>query len=385
MGHIYLDHAATTPVDPRVAEAMLPYFTQHYGNPSSIHFFGREAKLAVETSRRTIASLLGVKAKEIIFTSGGTEADNLAIIGAALANRHRGNHLITSQAEHHAVLHAFHFLEEQGFEVTYLPVDQYGQVRPEEVENALRPETVLASFILVNNETGTLNPIEEIGRILKEREILFHTDGVQALGAIPLHLNRLTADLVSFSGHKIYGPKGIGCLYVRESVKLAPLLYGGAQERGRRAGTENVPAVVGFAEALKLAHQELKERKEHYERLRRHFLNQLTARGVKYVQNGHPERCLPHIVNLSFPGVKASSFLASLDLAGIAASSGSACTAGSLSPSHVIMAMHGDEERAQSAIRFSFGKDNTEEELDETAQRVAEIIGRMKGCSREAY
>lgn len=385
MARIYLDHAATTPVDPKVAEAMVPYLTQHFGNPSSIHAFGREAKLAVETSRQTIASLLGADAKEIIFTSGGTEADNLAVIGTALANRHRGNHIITSQVEHHAVLHALHFLEEHGFEVTYLPVNEAGQVRVEDVKKALRPQTVLASFILVNNETGSLNPIEEIGRLLKEREIIFHTDGVQALGALPLDLKRLPVDLVSFSSHKIYGPKGIGCLFVRESVKLSPLLYGGAQERGRRAGTENVPAIVGFAEALKLACQELKERREHYERLRQRLLEALAAHGVDYVVNGHLEKCLPHIVNLSFPGIKASAFLANLDLAGIAASSGSACTAGSITPSHVIMAMHGDEGRAQSAIRFSFGKDNTEEEMEEVARKTAEIIQRMKQRPQEVY
>jgi cysteine desulfurase len=378
MESIYVDHAATTPLHPQVLKVMHNFMTRQFGNPSSIHAFGREAKAALEESRRTIAHLLGVQPKEIIFTSGGTEADNLAVLGTALAYRDKGTHVLSSQAEHHAVLHALQVLERCGFEVTYLPVDENGRVRPEEVEQAIRPNTVLVSLILANNETGTINPIAEIGHLLRERGIIFHTDAVQALGGMSLNLASLPVDLVSFSAHKIYGPKGMGCLYIRDGIKLHPLLYGGSQERGRRAGTENVPAVVGFAEAFKLASLELEERVGKYERLKRCLLDQLAAQGVHFILNGDEKHSVPHILNVSFPGVKASALLMNLDLAGIAASSGSACTAGSLTPSHVILAMHHDEDRAQSAIRFSFGLGNTEQEMKEVAVKTAEIINRIR-------
>lgn len=377
MALIYVDHAATTPLHPQVINVMHKVLTKHYGNPSSIHSFGREAKSIMEQARRTIAHHLGVQAKEIVFTSGGTEADNLAILGIARAYRDKGKHILSSQAEHHAVLHALEQLERDGFEVTYLPVDQNGQVRPEQVEAAIRPDTILASFILVNNETGVINPIEEIGRMLKEREIIVHTDAVQALGALPLDLAALPVDAVSFSAHKINGPKGVGCLYIKDGIKLHPLLYGGSQERLRRAGTENVPGVAGFAEALKLVYAEWEERTDKYRKLKADFLDQLAAQGVPFLFNGDETHSVPHIVNLSFPGVKASTLLTNLDLEGVAASSGSACTAGSLTPSHVILAMYHDEKRAQSAVRFSFGLGNTGEEMKELAEKIATILSRL--------
>ncbi|GGK16328.1 putative cysteine desulfurase IscS 1 [Caldalkalibacillus thermarum] len=378
MRRIYVDHAATTPVHPRVIEAMLPYMDKQFGNPSSIHVFGRETKAAVEEARRTIARLLGAEAKQITFTSGGTEADNMAILGVAFAAREKGNHVITSQIEHHAVLHACQYLESQGFAVTYLPVDENGRVRPDDVREALREDTILVSVMYANNETGAVQPVEEIGALVREKGILFHTDAVQALGMLSFDVSTLPVDLVSFSGHKINGPKGSGCLYVRETVKLHPLLYGGAQERNRRAGTENVPGIIGFAEALKLAQQDIEAKREKYAGLRQRFLDILRAEQVVFQINGDLDHCLPHIVNLSFAGVKADALLMNLDLEGIAASSGSACTAGSLQPSHVILAMYGDEERAGSAIRFSFGLGNTLEQIEEVAYKTARIIKRLQ-------
>lgn len=378
MNRIYLDHAATTPVHEQVVQAMLPYMEQHFGNPSSIHAFGREAKAALNRARKSIAERLGISPQELIFTSGGTEADNLAVLGTALARQDRGKHIITSQVEHHAVLNACERLEALGFEVTYLPVDQYGAVRSADVREAVRPDTILVSLMYGNNEVGTLQPVQDIGEFLREKDIVLHTDAVQALGTAPLDFGRLPVDLASISSHKINGPKGVGALYVSADVPLEPLFYGGAQERTKRPGTENIPGIVGFAEAVRLVHEHLEGRRSVYLTYRQNMLAILKEEGIVYRLNGHPEQCLPHILNLSFEGVQADTLLMNLDLEGVAASSGSACTAGALQPSHVILAMHADEKRAGSAIRFSFGLGNTREQVEEAARKAARIIRRVR-------
>ncbi len=378
MNRIYLDHAATTPVHEQVVQAMLPYMEQHFGNPSSIHAFGREAKAALNRARKSIAERLGISPQELIFTSGGTEADNLAVLGTALARQDRGKHIITSQVEHHAVLNACERLEALGFEVTYLPVDQYGAVRSADVREAVRPDTILVSLMYGNNEVGTLQPVQDIGEFLREKDIVLHTDAVQALGTVPLDFGRLPVDLASISSHKINGPKGVGALYVSADVPLEPLFYGGAQERTKRPGTENIPGIVGFAEAVRLVHEHLEDRRSVYLTYRQNMLAILKEEGIVYRLNGHPEQCLPHILNLSFEGVQADTLLMNLDLEGVAASSGSACTAGALQPSHVILAMHADEKRAGSAIRFSFGLGNTREQVEEAARKAARIIRRVR-------
>lgn len=378
MNRIYLDHAATTPVHEQVVQAMLPYMEQHFGNPSSIHAFGREAKAALNRARKSIAERLGISPQELIFTSGGTEADNLAVLGTALARQDRGKHIITSQVEHHAVLNACERLEALGFEVTYLPVDQYGAVRSADVREAVRPDTILVSLMYGNNEVGTLQPVQDIGEFLREKDIVLHTDAVQALGTVPLDFGRLPVDLASISSHKINGPKGVGALYVSADVPLEPLFYGGAQERTKRPGTENIPGIVGFAEAVRLVHEHLEDRRSVYLTYRQNMLAILKEEGIVYRLNGHPEQCLPHIINLSFEGVQADTLLMNLDLEGVAASSGSACTAGALQPSHVILAMHADEKRAGSAIRFSFGLGNTREQVEEAARKAARIIRRVR-------
>ncbi|MBO8163886.1 MAG: cysteine desulfurase [Brevibacillus sp.] len=375
---IYLDHAATTPLHPRVAEAMQPFFTEHFGNPSSIHGFGRRARSALEEARETIARSIGAAPNQLVFTSGGTEADNMALIGGAMANRERGRHIITSQAEHHAVLSACEYLEQLDYEVTYLPVDETGMVRLSDLERAIRPDTILVSIMWGNNEVGTIQPVEEIGHMLKERQILFHTDAVQAFGIMPIDADRMPVDLLSASAHKINGPKGIGLLYVAGGVKLSPVIVGGSQERNRRAGTENVAAVVGFAEAVKLAYQEMESRRFHYQELRQAMLDTWRDLGTDFIVNGHPERYLPHILNVSFPGTDTETMLLNLDLAGIAAASGSACSSGSLERSHVLKAMCLDEDRSKSAIRFSFGLYNTIEQVRTAAAKTAEIAARLK-------
>jgi cysteine desulfurase len=374
---IYLDHAATTPVHPRVVEAMQPYLTQIYGNPSSVHGFGRHSRMALEKARDEIARFLDVDPQTLVFTSGGTEADNMAIIGVAMANRERGKHIITSQVEHHAVLHACDYLEHLGFEVTYLPVDETGMVRLEDLKQALRPDTVLVSIMYGNNEVGTIQPIEEIGQLLRERGIYFHTDAVQAFGVLPLKVRGLPIDMVSVSAHKINGPKGVGALYLGRKVTFLPHLHGGSQERKRRAGTENVAGIVGFAEAVKVAAEERQHRVEKYLQMREAMLQVWHEEGISFHVNGHPERFLPHILNVSFPGIHTETMLMNLDLAGIAAASGSACTSGSLELSHVLQAMCLPDERAKSAIRFSFGITNTVEEAVRAARATAEIVQRL--------
>lgn len=381
MQTIYLDHAATTPVHPDVLEVMLPYFTRHYGNPSSLHAFGRETKIAISRARDEIAQLLGCSPAEWIFTGSGTESDNMAIFGAA--ERYGTNnrrHMITTQAEHHAVLHACKQLERAGYDVTYLPVDRTGQVQVEDVQAAIRPDTFLISVMYGNNEVGTIQPIHAIGALAHEHGILFHVDAVQALGAVDLNLTELPVDLMSFSAHKLYGPKGVGGLYVSKAHTITPLIHGGSQERKRRAGTENVPGVVGFAKAIQLATANRAANVSHLEQLRDRLLVGLTEQlgSSYYVVNGNCNERLPHIVNVSFPGVDTDTMLMNLDLNGIAAASGSACTSGSLEVSHVLQAMGLLDELTHSAIRFSFGNVNELQQIDEASRRIGTILRRVR-------
>lgn len=377
MEPIYLDHAATTPLHPQVLEAMLPYLQQEHGNPSSLHRFGRNTKSALDRARSQIADCFHVTPREIIFTSGGTEADNYAVIGAAMANRDKGRHVITSSIEHHAVLDACAYLEQIGFEVTYLPVDQTGRVEVKELEKSLRDDTILVSIMYGNNEVGTLQPIREIGELLREREVLFHSDAVQAFGSLPLDLRELPVDLLSVSSHKINGPKGVGALYVRSNVHIQPLLWGGNQERKKRAGTENVYGIVGFGDAARLAVSQVEEKRVLYEQLRSTMIGVWQEEGIDYTINGHPEWHLPHILNVSFPGTDTETLLMNLDLEGVAVSSGSACTSGSLQRSHVLKAMQLDPDVIRSAIRFSFGYGNTVEQVGEAARITARVVTRL--------
>lgn len=378
--NIYLDHAASTPVHPEVAEAMLKVMTGQFGNASSVHAFGRAAKRTVSSARDKIAAFLGSFPDELIFTSGGTESDNLAIFGALSAHENNGKHIITTSIEHHAVLHSFEQLEQEGYEVTYLPVDSYGLVSTDDVRSAIRRDTILISVMYANNEVGTIQPIEEIGSIAREHGVLFHVDAVQALGSVPINLHALPVDMMSFSAHKINGPQGVGALYLRREVKLNPIAFGGLQERKRRAGTENMAGIVGFATAVELAASHMEERTAHDLELRSVFLEELSKEvgEGEFVLNGHPEQVLPHIVNVSFPSVKTETMLMNLDVEGVACASGSACTSGSLSRSHVLEAMQLPEEIMDSAIRFSFGLGNTKKDLVYTAQKVGTIIKRLR-------
>ncbi|MGG0382669.1 cysteine desulfurase [Priestia filamentosa] len=379
MEKIYIDHAATSPLHPSVIKVVTEAMQTTFGNPSSIHSFGRESRHLLDESRQTMASSIGAKPDEIIFTSGGTEADNLAIIGTALHNKDKGMHIITTEIEHHAVLHACEYLEKQGFRVTYLPVDNKGRVSIEDIKAALTDETILVSIMMGNNEVGTMEPVEAIGALLKNHQAFFHTDAVQAYGVVPFRVDELGVDLLSVSSHKINGPKGLGFLYVRNSVSFTPLLYGGEQERKRRAGTENVPSIVGFAEAVKIAMDTLERRTEQYNEWKRLFIDTLVKEEVQFEVNGNPQFSLPHILNVSFEGVNIESLLVNLDLAGISASSGSACTAGSIEPSHVLVSLFGKgSERVTSSVRFSFGLGNTTEQIARAAYETAAIVKRLK-------
>ncbi|MBP2256600.1 cysteine desulfurase family protein [Virgibacillus alimentarius] len=378
MEQIYLDHAATTPIDKQVLDVMYPLYTNVFGNPSSVHSFGRKARQYLDEARRNIAKSMHADEKEIIFTSGGTEADNLAIIGTALANQQKGNHIITTTQEHHAALYTSEALEEKGFEVTYLPVNKDGQINIEDLKDALTSNTILVSIMSVNNETGIIQPIQEIGDLLREHQAYFHTDAVQAFGLLDMNIKQLGIDLLSASSHKMNGPKGIGLLYANEDVKLNPLQYGGEQERKRRPGTENVISAVGFQKAVELAMKNKEERIRKYNQYKNQFLSILTENGVNYKINGASEAAIASIVNISFPGTNVEKLLTNFDLAGIAASSGSACTAGSVEPSHVLTALYGKEnERTRNSIRFSFGMANTTENVEDAANRIAKIIKRL--------
>ncbi|WP_226646652.1 cysteine desulfurase family protein [Mesobacillus subterraneus] len=378
MERIYLDHAATTPMHPDVLAEMVKVMEAEFGNPSSIHHFGREARKILDDTRDELAKSIGTKGNNIIFTSGGTEADNLAIIGYAESNRSKGQHIITTQIEHHAVLHSCEELEKRGFEVTYLPVDENGLVSLGKIEEALRDDTILVTIMYGNNEVGSIQPIKEIGGMLADHQAVFHTDAVQAYGIESLDVEELKVDLLSVSAHKINGPKGIGFLYIREGIKLSRQLFGGEQERKRRAGTENVAAIAGFRKAVELSQKELETKRSFYNDLRNRFINQLEMSGISFQLNGLLDKSLPHILNLSFPGTNVEAMLVNLDLSGIAASSGSACTAGSIDPSHVLVAMFGKEaDELTNSIRFSFGLHNTREQVEKAAEDTAKIVRRL--------
>ncbi|RSK27972.1 cysteine desulfurase [Bacillus sp. HMF5848] len=378
MEHVYLDHAATSPMHPEVAEAMLPYMTEIFGNPSSIHSFGRQARHALDVARRTLANSISARESEIIFTSGGTEADNLAILGVAAANSHKGKHIITTEIEHHAVLHVCERLEKQGYEVSYLPVNEYGQVTVEQVQQALRDDTILVTIMYGNNEVGTIQPISKIGELLRDHQAYFHTDAVQAYGTLSIDVNSLYIDLLSVSGHKINGPKGFGFLYVKQGTLLEPIFYGGEQEKKRRAGTENIASAVGMAKAVELSQQTMQERTGFYQACKKKLLATFDAAGIAYEINGSHNESLPHILNVAFPKTRVEAMLVNLDLAGIAVSSGSACTAGSIEPSHVLVAMFGkNSERILSSIRFSFGLHNSLDEIERAANEVVSVVRRL--------
>jgi cysteine desulfurase len=376
---IYLDHAATSPMHPRVIEKMLEAMNSTFGNPSSIHSFGREARQRIDLARSVLANSIGAKDNEIIFTSGGTEADNMALFGVAETYQHNGRHIITSDVEHHAVLHACKKLEKVGFEVTYLPVDETGRISLAELRAALRDDTILVSIMYGNNEVGTLQPILEIGQLLKDHQAKFHTDAVQAYGVENIDVNESLIDLLSVSAHKINGPKGTGFLYARSNVKLAPRSFGGEQERKRRAGTENIAAIVGFHEAVVIANEGREAKRTKFFDLKKSMMEKLRELDVEFDINGMLEYSLPHVLNLSFPGTSVEAMLVNLDLAGIAVSSGSACTAGSIEPSHVLVAMFGKRSaRLTNSIRFSFGFNTTTEEVIKAAEETARVVSRIK-------
>lgn len=378
---IYVDNAATTKVAPEVLEAMLPYFTQDYGNPSSIYAEGRKAKSAIEHAREQVAAAIGADSKEIYFTGSGSEADNWAIRSTARALKSKGNHIITSAVEHHAVLHTCKDLESQGYEVTYLPVDKYGMVSPDDVKSAIKDTTVLISIMLANNEIGTIMPIAEIGEIAKAAGIVFHTDAVQAIGNIPVDVNAMNVDMLSLTGHKFHGPKGSGALYVRNGVKLMSFITGGAQERMRRAGTENVPGIVGLGKAIELATANIPEKQKKLTALRDAYIKKVLETIPYSHLNGHPTKRLPGNANISFEFIEGEGMLLCLDMKGISASSGSACTSGSLDPSHVLLAIGLKHEEAHGSLRVSFGEDNTTDDVNYIADSLKEIVERLRMMS----
>ncbi len=380
MSEIYMDHAATTPVRPEVVEAMLPYFSSEFGNASSVYGWGRRAHQALDGARDQVSELLGAQANEIIFTSGGSEGANLAIKGVAWAYQTKGKHIITSAVEHHAVLDAALWLKKHGFDVTVLPVDEEGLVSPTDVEEALRPDTILVSIMHANNEVGTIQPISEIGAIVRKHGAYFHTDAVQSAGVLDINVEELGVDLLSLSGHKLYGPKGVGALYVRKGVRLDPLIHGGAQERRRRAGTENVAAIVGLARAFALARAERVQENERLVKLRDRLIEGLQKIPSTKV-NGSLVQRLPNNVNVCFQYIEGESMLLNLDLKGIAASSGSACTSGSLDPSHVLLAMGLTHEIAHGSLRLTLGRENTEADVDFVLQEIPVIVERLREMS----
>ena len=378
---IYLDNAATTKTSQEVVDAMLPYFTENYGNASSIYEVGQRSKEAITTAREEIAKVLGAKTEEIYFTAGGSEADNWALKAAFEAYSQKGKHIITTKIEHHAILHTCEYLEKKGAEITYLDVDENGLVNLDELQKAIRPETILISIMFANNEIGTIEPIKEIGMIAKEHGVLFHTDAVQAFGQVPIDVDEMNIDMLSSSAHKINGPKGIGFLYIRKGVKIRSFVHGGAQERKRRAGTENVPGIVGYGVAAKRAAETMEVRTAKERELRDYFIDRV-LKEIPYVKlNGDPVKRLPNNINLSFRFVEGESLLIMLDMKGIAASSGSACTSGSLDPSHVLLAIGLPHEIAHGSLRLTLGEDTTKEDLDYTLEQIKEIIQKLRDLS----
>ena len=381
MNNVYFDNSATTKTDERVIEAMMPYITENYGNPSSIYKIGRENRKAVEEAREQVAKALNCESNEIYFTNGGSESDNTAIRGIAYAYKNKGNHIITSKIEHPAVLETCKQLEKEGFEVSYIGVDENGIIKLDELKNAIKPTTTLISIMFANNEIGTIEPIEEIGKIAKENNIFFHTDAVQAVGNVEIDVKKLNIDALSMSGHKFYGPKGIGALYVKKGIKFEKLINGGHQERNKRAGTENVAGIVGLGKAIELAYQELDEHNKKIKELRDYYLEQVKAK-IPYIRiNGDETKRLPGNSNISFRFIEGEGLLLNLDLKGICASSGSACTSGSLDPSHVLLAIGLPHEIAHGSLRISIGKYNTKEEVDYLVENLVEIIGRLREMS----
>ena len=381
MKKVYLDYAATTPTHPEVVKEMLPFFNEVYGNPSSVYQIAQRAKGAVEEAREKVARLINAEAQEIIFTSGGTEADNMAIKGIAFANKKRGNEIITSKIEHHAVLNTCKWLEKQGFKVTYISVDKYGMIDFDELKKSLTDKTILISIMHANNEVGTIEPISEIARIAKKRKIYFHTDAVQTVGKIPINVKESGIDLLSLSGHKLYGPKGVGALYIRKGIKVLPLIHGGHHEMNKRAGTENVPGIVGLGKACEIAVKEMATEGKRLKVLRDRLYKGLSERIDEIVLNGHPVNRLPGNLNICVRYIKSESMLLNLDLEGIYASSGSACTSGSLEPSHVLLAMGIPPEIAHGSLRFSLGRDTTKEDIDRVIKVLPPIVEKLRAMS----
>jgi cysteine desulfurase len=381
MKRVYLDYAATTPTHPEVVKTMLPYFTESFGNPSSIYSYGQEARGAIEEARRKVATLIGAHEDEIVFTSGGTEADNFAIKGTAFAHQSKRNHIITSTIEHHAVLETCHFLERRGFPVTYLPVDKYGLVDPTELREVITDNTALVSIMHANNEIGTIQPIKELAVIAREAGAYFHTDAVQTVGHIPVNINELGVDLLSMSAHKLYGPKGVGALYTRKGTRLVPFMHGGGQERNRRGSTENVPAIAGFGKAAEIAGQEMPEEAPRLTILRDRLIKRILEHISDTRLNGHPQKRLPNNVNVSISYVEGESMLLNLDLEAICASTGSACSSSSLEASHVLLALGLAHEQAHSSLRFTMGKWTTEEDVDRVMEILPQIVAKLRAMS----
>lgn len=380
MKRIYMDHAATTPADPRVMEAMAPYFSERYGNASSLYTEGQEAKEALESARERVAGLINCRPDEVVFTSGGTESDNTALKGIAYAQKVKGKHIITTAIEHHAILHPCEWLEKQGYEVTYLPVDKHGMVRMDSLAEAIRKDTILISVMHANNEIGTIEPIAEIGRIAREREIAFHTDAVQTVGKIPVDVQAMHVDLLSISGHKLYGPKGVGALYVRKGIRVEPILLGGGHERGKRSGTENIPGIVGLGMACQLAKEEMGAEGERLTSLRDRLIKGVSGIDNSWL-NGHPTERLPNNANFSFRFVEGESLVLELDFNGIAVNTGSACSSKSLEPSHVLTAIGLRPEDTHGSLRFTLGRANTEGDIDYVLETLPKAVGKFRAIS----
>lgn len=381
MKNVYMDYSATTPVKKEVLDAMLPYFSEHFGNPSSLYSIAQESKEALEKARGQVASLIGAKANEVFFTAGGSEADNWALEGVADALKDKGNHIITTKIEHHAILHTAEYLEKHGIDVTYLDVDAEGRVNPEDVEKAITDKTVLISIMMVNNEVGTIEPIKEIAEIAHNHGILLHTDAVQALGNVPIDVNNMSIDLMSMSGHKIYGPKGVGALYIRKGTKISNFIHGGAQEMKKRAGTENLAGIVGFGKAAELAKENLESHIDRVSELRDYFISEVTSKIPDTIVNGSMEHRHPGNANISFEYIEGESMLILLDMNGISVSTGSACSSKSLTPSHVLSAMGIPVERIHGTLRFTIGDPTTKEDIDYVIEKLVEIVQKLRELS----